>query len=505
VTRGTLPILDPSTAATHAPRMQIAVVGAGVAGLGTSLMLGKAGHSVTLLERDPAPPADPEEAWATWERKGVPQARLAHVFLGRMRNLLRDEHPELYAELLAAGASEIVSYDLMPPAITDRERRPIDDDIVMLGVRRVVLEHHLRHAAAAAGVDIRSSAPVAKLVAGEPVRDGIPHVTGVVLEDGTILDADLVVDCGGRRSPLPRWLDELGAHAPPEQVTEDGLMYFGRYYRLNEGQSFPQHGPPLTDVGYLFALTFEADDGWFAIALAVHSEDKAMRTLRDNDVFERALQALPATAVWRTPGLSTPMSDVSSMSGIDDRWRDIVVDGAPLVTGLVAVGDSLVATNPAFGRGSSLAWICGRALVDVIAKHGDDLVAHALAQHEQTSALVRVWYDQQVSMDSTRLEGMRRILAGEPPPGADPTDPMATIPIGLALASGSDADVFRAMGKIVHMLEDPMVILGDPTVFTKAIEAYEARGSAPGLGDAGPTRVELVAALATEGTPAAVG
>jgi len=412
---------------------------------------------------------------------------------------------ELYAELLAAGASEIVNYDLMPPAITDRARRPIDDDIVMLGIRRVVLEHHLRRAAAAAGVEIRSSSPVASLVPGASVRDGIPHVAGVVLEDGTTVTADLVVDCGGRRSPLPRWLDELGAAAPPEQVVEDGLMYFGRYYRLNEGESFPKHGPPLTDIGYLFALTFEADDGWFAIALAVHSEDKAMRALRDNEAFERAMQLLPATSVWRTPGLSTPMSDVSSMSGIDDRWRDLVVDGAPIVTGLVAVGDSLVATNPAFGRGSSLAWICGRALVDVVAAHADDPLALALAQHEQTSSLSRVWFDQQVAMDSTRLEGMRRILAGEPAPEADPTDPMATIPIGLALASGRDPDVFRAMGKIAHILEDPMQVLGDPAVFAKAIEAYEARGDAPGLGDAGPTRDELVAALASEGSPAAVG
>ena len=485
--------------------MRIVVVGAGVAGLGTSLMLGKAGHAVTLLERDPAPPDDPEVAWESWDRRGVPQSRLAHVFLGRMRNLLRDEHPELYADLLAAGAYEIVNYDLMPPAITDRERRPIDDDIVMLGIRRVVLEHHLRRAVAAAGVDLRSSSPVASLLAGDPVRDAIPHVTGVRHEEGTELAADLVVDCGGRRSPLPRWLDELGAPPLPEQVVEDGLMYFGRYYRLDEGQSFPQHGPPLTDVGYLFALTFEADDGWFAIALAVHSEDKAMRALRDNDAFERAMQALPATAVWRTPGLSTPMSDVSSMSGIDDRWRDIVVDGAPLVTGLVAVGDSLVATNPAFGRGSSLAWICGRALVDVVAAHGDDPIALALAQHEQTAALSRVWFDQQVAMDSTRLEVMRRLLAGEPPAQADASDPMAAIPIGLALASGTDPDVFRAMGKIAHILEDPMLILGDPTVFAKAIEAYEARGDAPGLGDTGPTRDQLVAAIAMPGSRAAAG
>src|SRR5688572_22033939 len=115
-------------------------------------MLGKAGHHVTLLERDPAPPASSEETWDGWERRGVPQARLAHVFLGRMRNAIRDEHPELYADLLAAGAYEIRHVDAMPARIADRSPRPIDDDLVMLGIRRVVLEHHLRRAATSAGV-----------------------------------------------------------------------------------------------------------------------------------------------------------------------------------------------------------------------------------------------------------------------------------------------------------------------------------------------------------------
>jgi 2-polyprenyl-6-methoxyphenol hydroxylase-like FAD-dependent oxidoreductase len=261
--------------------MDVVVVGAGVAGLGTALHLATAGHTVTLLERDPAPPDDVEEAWETWERRGVPQSRLAHVFLGLMRNALRDDHPEIYADLLAAGAHEICFTDWMPPTIEDRSPHPLDDDIVMLGMRRVALEHHLRRAIAARGVDIRSSAPVAGVVAGTSLSDGIPHVTGVTLEDGTSISADLVVDCSGRRSPLPQWLAALGAPPAPEEQVEDGLMYFGRYYRLEEGQSFPAHGSPIVDLGYLFSLTFEADRGYFAIALAVHNEDKAIRALRD--------------------------------------------------------------------------------------------------------------------------------------------------------------------------------------------------------------------------------
>jgi 2-polyprenyl-6-methoxyphenol hydroxylase-like FAD-dependent oxidoreductase len=426
-----------------------------------------------------------------------------------MRNAIRDEHPDLYADLLAADAQEIRFADWLPPGIEDRSPRPLDDDIVMLGIRRVALEHHLRRAVVQRGVDIRSGSPVADLVAGPSVADGIPHVVAVKLEDGTTIDADLVIDCGGRRSPLPRWIESLGATTPPEEHVEDGLMYFGRFYRLNEGQSFPAHGSPIADLGFLFSLTFEADRGYFALALAVHNEDKRMRALRDPDVYEAALQAMPATAMWRTPGLAEPVSDIKSMTGIDDRWRDLVVDGRPLVTGLVAVGDSVVATNPAFGRGSSLAWVCGRALVDVIAEHGDDPAALATAHHAETTRLVRGWYEQTAGMDAGRLTTMRALLDGQAPPEPNASDPSQAFPIGLQLASTVDPEVYRAFACIAHLLKDPMEILADPHIATAAIEAFENRASFPPA-EPGPTRDVLLAAMEAAsatagGSPAAVG
>ena len=483
--------------------MDVVVVGAGVAGLGTALHLATAGHRVTLLERDPAPPDDVEEAWEAWERRGVPQARLAHVFLGRMRNAIRDEHPDLYADLLAAGAAEIRFAEWLPPTIEDRSPHPLDEDIVMLGIRRVALEHHLRAALLTRGVDIRSGAPVAGVVAGTPIVDGIPHVTGVTLEDGTTIGADLVVDCGGRRSPLPQWLASLGAPPAPEEQVEDGLMYFGRFYRLEDGRSVPAYSSVVADLGFLVALTFEADRGYFAIALAVHSEDKLIRALRDEDVYEAALQAIPATAIWRAPGLSRPVSEVKTMARIDDRWRQLVVDGRPLVTGLVAVGDSLVATNPSLGRGSSLAWITGRALVDVVAAHADDPVALATAQHDETVRLVRGWYDQTAQMDAGRLELMRTLLAGEPVPEPDLSDPSAAFPVGLQLAATVDREVYRAFACVAHLLKDPMEILSDPHVAAAAIDAFERRDHVPPREVPRPTRDELLAAM--EGARAAAG
>src|SRR5215467_9923545 len=85
----------------------IVVVGAGVGGLLTARLLAEDGHEVTVLERDPQVPPAPDEAWDTWERRGVNQFRLLHFFLPRFRSLLEAELPDLIPALEAAGASRV--------------------------------------------------------------------------------------------------------------------------------------------------------------------------------------------------------------------------------------------------------------------------------------------------------------------------------------------------------------------------------------------------------------
>ena len=46
---------------------RIVVVGGGLIGLATAVMVAKQGHDVTVLERDPDPlPETPHEAWTCW-------------------------------------------------------------------------------------------------------------------------------------------------------------------------------------------------------------------------------------------------------------------------------------------------------------------------------------------------------------------------------------------------------------------------------------------------------
>lgn len=58
------------------------VLGAGLNGLVTAMLLAHDGHSVTILERDQAAPGnDAENVWQRWQRPGVNQFRQLHFML----------------------------------------------------------------------------------------------------------------------------------------------------------------------------------------------------------------------------------------------------------------------------------------------------------------------------------------------------------------------------------------------------------------------------------------
>src|SRR5438067_2257363 len=81
--------------------------------------------------------------------------------------------------------------------------------------------------------------------------DGTLVARGLRLEDGEEVMGDLVVDAGGRASPMPEWLDALGAR-PPESFEDCQILYYTRFYQLAPGQGEPPRGrfAPTGDLGY---------------------------------------------------------------------------------------------------------------------------------------------------------------------------------------------------------------------------------------------------------------
>ena len=280
--------------------MHVTVIGGGVSGLGTALALARRGHVVTVVERDHTPmPKSADEAF-DWDRRGAPQVRHSHAFLARLHGLLLRDYPDVLADLLAEGATEIRFGEDLPPSITDFEPEPGDAELVMLACRRTTFEWVVRRAALAEGrVELRTGVAATGLVSDgfveSPSGTRRPIVSGVRLSDGTDLRGDLVVVAAGRRSVVPEWLVEIGAAEIREEVEDTGIVYFSRFYRLLDGEDYPTStGLIGGDLGYLKYGVFVGDN---RINLGTH---RLKQWTNYRIIFHGIIYPLPA-AVLRFP------------------------------------------------------------------------------------------------------------------------------------------------------------------------------------------------------------
>lgn len=402
-------------------------MGGGVSGLGAALVLARRGHQVTVVERDETPmPASADEAF-DWDRRGAPQVRHSHAFLARLVGMLRRDYPDVYSELLREGATEMRFGDDMPPAITNFVPQPDDAELVMLACRRTTFEWVLRRAAIAEGaVSFRTGVGVEGLVADGALPT--PRVIGVRLADGSEIAADFTVVAAGRRSAFSDWLVELGAASVPEDVDETGIVYLSRFYRLGEGQSPPPRSGPIGgDLGYLKYGVFVGDNRTFSVTLATPTADEELRKLVSEPArFDLCAQQLVATQPWLDGRAVAIADEVHIMAGLINRWRRHVVAGVPVATGVAAVGDAVICTNPLYGRGCSTAFWSAHLLADAIAAHADDPIGVQVAYDAALRDEILPWYKSSVDQDIEARRVAAALLAGEDPDG-DPNDPRAFI------------------------------------------------------------------------------
>jgi 2-polyprenyl-6-methoxyphenol hydroxylase-like FAD-dependent oxidoreductase len=468
----------------------IVVVGGGFCGLGTSLLLARDGHDITVLERDDRTvPESARAAWDSWTRKGVAQFHQPHNFMPGLRALLEAELPDVQESLRAAGAAKFDLVAALPPFWTDKAPRPIDDKLWTLTARRPTGEWVLRDAAAREPrLTLRSGVDVESLVAGESALDGVPHVAGVTTRGGETLRADLVVDATGRGSKSSKWLAALGAATPYEEAEDCGFTYYTRFFRGT--MPVPRSGA-LTPFGTVSLLTLPGDNDTWSVTFYAASDDKALRRLREPDAWSKVARAFPMHAHWLD---GEPITEIVSMSGIVDRYRRFVVDGRPVATGFVAVADACACTNPSAGRGLTVGFKHGVQLRDALRETGGDPLALAERFDELTEARIAPWVHAQISWDRTRFATMRALADGrEPPP---PRDELASGIGALLACMAADPDLFRAGLEYIGTLTPVQEILRRPQVQTKMAQAAQAvRASGPPPPLPGPNREQLLALL----------
>ncbi len=481
---------------------RVLVVGAGMAGLWTALALAPTGREVVLLERDPPPPdGGPDEAFESWARRGVGHLRHSHAFLARLRILIRDEHPELLAELLAAGCRDLG----FEGGLTEIHKRtytpePVDRDLAVLTSRRTTLELIMRrYVAQQRNVTIRSGVFVKELLISP---GSVPVVTGVAIEDANgrqELTADLVVDAAGRTSSAVEQIREAGAKIL-EESEDCGILYFTRHYRLNPGVAEPERGQaPLTgDLEYLKFGVFPGDNDCFSITLCVPQIEEVLRTkIVDPQTFDAACGQLPGLAPWVDPTTSTPISRVFGMGDLHSRWRNLAPHGRAAVLGFFPAGDSLVRSNPLYGRGCSFAAVSAHLLRDALQLFADP-AARIDAYQRRITVELRPYYNAMRDADRSAIRRARQALTPGYQPGLKSRLTKRFLEDGVAIAVRSDVALFRDALRGFHMLEDPQAWLRRPKNIAKVI-AYWARGRTRNAGayrpKGGPDREEMLLRL----------
>jgi 2-polyprenyl-6-methoxyphenol hydroxylase-like FAD-dependent oxidoreductase len=457
--------------------MRFVVAGGGVGGLAAALAVARAGHEAVVLERDivsvDCSPLDAVDA----ERAGIPHFQQPHAFLPRGLVELRALAPDVVGLLIDAGA--------VPQDMSARlgSFQPGDKDLVYLWVRRPVIEWALRRAVAVQpGIELRPGVQVAGLVRSDDGR----AARGVGLASGEVVAGDVVIDALGRYRPPADW------PRPEARSHGTGVLYYTRYFALLDGVEHLD-GPllgPRGDLGYMGFNTFRGDNRTFALIVLAPAADRELRALRDEAMFMRACSLMRPLDVMTSPGHALPITPVMPMGGLQNIDRI----GDPGVDGLVAVGDSLCHTDPAFSYGLSLSLAQARALADAAEDGLDGLPERyraAVAEEARErfelacatdDARARRWAGE--PLDIGRREGCYELFA---------------FAAAIAAAPHDDLVLRRTIGRIG--LLDRTAVFDEDAEAQERVEAIFARLMQTSPAPPGPPREELLACLASSLSP----
>ena len=183
------------------------VIGASIGGLCAARVLSDFYDRVTVYERDelPAGPAN---------RSAVPQGRHVHLLMARGAAGVRRAFPGSARRHGRRGRADSGEPARLHPLRRRRPRAryvtPLRDEFTAYVPSRPQLEWQIRRRVSAIpNVDI------VRAGIAEPTFDAArQRVTGVQLDTGDAVPADLVVDAAGRGTRLPVWLEQWGFDRP---------------------------------------------------------------------------------------------------------------------------------------------------------------------------------------------------------------------------------------------------------------------------------------------------
>ncbi|UQI49705.1 FAD-dependent monooxygenase (plasmid) [Streptomyces sp. HU2014] len=338
------------------------ILGAGMTGMLAAAALAPHTDEVILVDRDELPPAPAP-------RKGLPQARHAHLLWSGGARTIESLLPGTHQRWLEAGARRIALPTGLASLSPQGWIRRWPEMQYLIACTRDLLDWVVREQALALpGVTLlRRTEPVTLLGSAR-------HVTGVRVRDtadGTeqVLEAGLVVDATGRGSRAPQWLTDLGLSRVHEEVVDSGLVYATRIFRAPDGTE----GFPVVNVqadtrdpvpGQTATLVPIEDRRW----LVTLSGTRGGEPTKDPDLFEPFARQVRHPVVADLIAGAEPLTGVTVTRSTVNRRR-YYERLATWPAGLTVLGDAVATYNPVYGHGMSVAAHSAAALRTELIRH----------------------------------------------------------------------------------------------------------------------------------------
>ena len=334
------------------------VVGGSIAGLLTARVLSDYFEDVILIERDEYYNDNNKV------RKGTPQANHIHLLLVKGKEILQEFFPDLEKDLLRNGANKIDFLNdgkfFLPSGWAQR----FESGVITFTCTRPLLENTIRHQVQKISkIKICDNKTIASFVLENKNKISLKT------SENEKINADLIVDCTGRNTKTPDWLEDIGYSKITDTRVDSFVGYATRRYippknikknwKMLSILSNPTSNPR---VGAIYPIE---DDKWLVFLSGIGkvyppTEEKGFlefaKNLEHKELYDSMKDAIPDSEIHGYRVQGSKRYHYESMPSWPENF--------------LVLGDAVAVFNPYYGQGITSAAL-GVKVLDKMLKNQD--------------------------------------------------------------------------------------------------------------------------------------